>query len=141
MLISKSKLILMVVPLMAFLLICSSGHASASDEDNIKLQNLTERQADSVEKTGKAIQAITSSNKIKSFLIGNNLGVLKFQMVQMEDEAHMLAKLAADTEDTSINIAASNQIAILDKEQKKVEDLLQEQDRKFSLLGWLVPLI
>lgn len=109
------------------------------DKENIKkLENITKRQTDSIEKSDQAMRTIEGRARGRTFLLGNSLGALKFRMVQMGDQVYALKTLIPKIEDPTIKDQINSQIDILEQEQKKVEKFILKKDDKFSLLGWLV---
>ena len=111
---------------------------SVPDNPLKELQDVTEKQNSSIEKSENAINAIENRNGFKAFLMGNNLGILKFQMVQMRDQASLLEALSLKSQDNINKIQIDKQIKSLKEEQIKVENFILEKDNKFSLFGWLV---
>jgi hypothetical protein len=108
-------------------------------ENNIeKLKNITNKQIDSIEKSDKAISRIENRSDLRTFILGNKLGILKYQMVQMQDQSYVLNALALDTKDTEKENQINNQVNILELQQTKVENFILEQENEFSLLGWFV---
>lgn len=105
-----------------------------------KLQNIYDKQKFSIEEINKAINEI-NNNGVKNFLIGNNLGVLKFQLVQINNYIFRLNDMIKMTENgPNLNQIDSinTQIIFLQKEQVKVENFVLIKEKKFSLFGWLV---
>lgn len=103
-----------------------------------ELQDIIEKQNSSTEKSESAINAIENRNGFKTFLMGNNLGILKFQIVQMQDQVSLLEALSLKSQDNINKIQIDKQIKSLKEEQIKVENFVLQQDNKFSLFGWLV---
>lgn len=106
--------------------------------DAEKLEDLAKKQANSIKKSEDSMKAIENTSSIKSFLIGDNLGILKFQMVQMKDQRHSLSILASETDSADIKDQINNQIETLSNEEKKVENFILKTENEFSLFGWLV---
>lgn len=112
-----------------------------SDDFIKQLQNITEKQNFSINKTENAINTIQNRNKLKTFLIGNNLGILRFQLVQIKDQTYLLGILTLETENNMNKIQIDNHIKLLKEEQIKVEEFILEQENKFSLFGWFVTIL
>lgn len=108
------------------------------NENAEKLKYITEHQADSIIKSDNAISSIESRGILKSFFMGNRLGVLKYQMVQMKDQSYILSLLALDAEDKMVEDQINSQINVLKLQQMKVEKFILEQKEEFSLFGWFV---
>lgn len=108
-------------------------------DDNIKkLEDITKQQTSSIEKSEDAMTTINNTSALRTFIIGNRLGILKFQLVQMEDQSNVLKMLALETTDNTTKENINAQIEILRKEQEKVKNFILEQDNKFILFGWLI---
>jgi hypothetical protein len=108
-------------------------------DNNIKkLEDTIKQQISSIQKSEESMDAIKKISTLQTFIIGKRLGILKFQMVQMKAQSHILKTLILDTIDSTIKDKINTQIEILEKEQEKVEIFIFEQESKFSLFGWLV---
>jgi len=107
------------------------------DKNTEKLKNTIKEQNISIEKTEDVMNKINNRTALRTFLIGNKLGALKFQIVQMKEQDHILNNLASNIEDTETENQIKIQIDVSEKQQKKIEDYILEQDEKFSLFGWL----
>lgn len=103
-----------------------------------ELQDITKKQNISVEKISVNMKALKERNVIRRFLTGNNLGTLKFQLVQIKDQIYLLEALAVEASDSRIEEQIGSQTKSLKTEKIKVEDFIKEQDGKFNLFGWLV---
>ena len=103
-----------------------------------KLQDITDKQNYSTQQIDEAINTLKKRNRIRTFLIGNKLGTLKFQMVQIKDQATLLEALALKTEYTKNKIQIASQVKFLREEQGNVENFIREKENEFSLFGWLV---
>jgi len=112
---------------------------NTSDEDNIKkLENITERQMDSIEKSDQAMSTIEARTRVRTFLLGNRLRELRFHMVEMKDQTISLEALALKTEYTKNKIQIASQIKLLKEKQEKIGNFLREKENEFSLFEWLV---
>lgn len=108
-------------------------------DNNIKkLDDITKQQIISIQKSEEVMDTINNMGMLRTFIIGNKLGILKFQMVQMQNQSYVLEIIALETTDTAIKDTINSQIQILKEEQKKVESFILERDSKFSLFGWLI---
>lgn len=110
----------------------------ATDNNIKKLEDVIEKQNISTEKSNNAISEIQNGGSMKTFFIGNKLGTLKYQLVQMEDESLVLNVLVKDAMDVATKTQINNQAEVLKQQQIKVENFLLKQEKKFSLFGWLV---
>ena len=113
------------------------GNGPSSDITK-ELQDITLKQDFSIMQIDNAISILKNRNGIKTFFLGNKLGTLKFQLVQIKNQIHLLDALALKSQDSINTIQINNQAASLRKEQAKVESFVLEQDNKFSLFGWFV---
>lgn len=108
------------------------------DDSAKKLKDITEQQISSIKKSEEATTAIENRGAIGSFIIGNKLGTLKYQMVQMKDQSHFLNALSLDIKDSATKNQINNQLQILEKQQTKIENFILKQQNRFSLFGWFV---
>ena len=95
------------------------------------LQDVSEKHNFSAEQIDNAISSIKSRSGLKTFLVGNSLGVLKFQLAQTKDQILTLNALTLKTTDSTMKIQIDSQIKLLQEEQVKVENFLLEQNNKF----------
>ncbi|MFA6585744.1 MAG: hypothetical protein WCS86_01110 [Candidatus Paceibacterota bacterium] len=110
-----------------------------SIEENIqKLQEIIIKQNNSKESSENAINNINNNSELKTFIFGNGLGTLRFQMVQMKDQNYVLSILSLKNKDDEMKTQIDNQISISKEEQAKVQDFILSQSNKFNLLGWFV---
>ena len=125
------------------LLFCFSfAYASETPEQVAKkLEDITTKQKDSIEKSENAMQAVENRFGLTTFLIGSNLGILKFQVVQMEDENSALEALYTTDQAGIDKTEVSKDMTLLSKEIKKVNEFILEHSNKFSLFGWFVTLL
>lgn len=103
-----------------------------------KLKDITEKQSISIEKSNNAIYAIENRGKLGTFILGNKLGTLKYQMVQMKDLSHVLYALLEEAEDSATENQINDQVDILASQQIKVENFILKQKDVFSLFGWFL---
>lgn len=106
-----------------------------------EFRDIIKKQNSSTEKTNNLINTSANRSGLKTFLIGNNLGILRFQLVQIKDEASLLEALALKTEYSAYILQIDNQFKLLKKEQVEVEDLILKQEGEFSLFGWFVKML
>ena len=116
----------------------SNNNTATIDDNAKKLKDITEEQNISTEKSDNAITAIENGGSLKTFFIGNKLGTLKYQLVQMKEENRVLVVLALDAKDSATENQINNQVESLKKQQVKVENFILKQEKGFSLFGWLV---
>ncbi len=102
------------------------------------LEDLARRQQISIEESEEAMNSISDKSGIQSLLLGNSLGVLKFQLVQMKDQIRSLKTLLLNADEASLMLQIKDQISALEEERIKVENFIQDRDGKFSLFGWFV---
>ncbi|OGI68400.1 hypothetical protein A2738_00735 [Candidatus Nomurabacteria bacterium RIFCSPHIGHO2_01_FULL_42_15] len=109
------------------------------DEDNIKsLEAITEQQINSIEKSDHVITILEGRSAVQTFFLGNDLGVLKFQLVQMKDQGRTLNALMLKTNDNSMITQINSQIDALEQQRAKVNNFILERDDDFSVFGWLI---
>ena len=108
----------------------------------IALNELAEKKTSTLEAAEKEIKRVgRKTTELGSVILGNNLGTLEFQLVQIKGLQALFNSLIPKTTDVSVKLEIRDQIEILKEEQKKIETLLYEKEGNFSLLGWLVATI
>lgn len=112
-------------------------------QDNFKkeLQIITEKQNFSIEQIEDAVNVLKDRNEFKTFLIGNDLGILRFQLVQIKNQTILLSVLALKSVNSLNKIQIDHQVKLSKEEGIKVENLILEQENKFSLFGWFVNIL
>ena len=108
------------------------------DDNTKKLEDITLHQARSIEASDNAITTIENRGRFGAFFVGNKLGILRYQMVQMKDQGLALNALALDTSNSMVVDQINNQTDVLKLQQVKVENFILMQEERFSLFGWLV---
>lgn len=103
-----------------------------------EFQDIIDKGDYSIQEINVAINKINDESKLRKFFVGNKLGALSFQLVQIKNQTYVLNSLGEENEDESIKIQIDNQMKYLEKEQKVVEDFILEQKDKFSLFGWFI---
>jgi hypothetical protein len=111
------------------------------DSFMVESNNIAKKQNLSQEQVKEAIDRIESSSKLRTFLVENKLGTLRFQLVQVEDQVHSLRILVVEEIGIENKILIDKQIQVAKEEQKKIEDFLTGHDKQFSLFGWFVGLL
>lgn len=111
---------------------------TATNDNAKKLKDITEHQNSSILESDNAISAIENRYGLKVFFVGNRLGVLKYQLVQMKNQSFVLNTLTLEAENSAIENQINNQVEISEQQQIKVENFILEQEDKFSLFGWFV---
>jgi hypothetical protein len=110
-----------------------------TEKDNLKkLENITESQARSIEISNEVMDAINDRSGVRTLLLGNSLGVLRFQVAQMKDQIYALGALAKKAESGTRILQINDQINILKKQIAKVDNFILEHEDSFSMFGWLV---
>ncbi|MDQ3245244.1 MAG: hypothetical protein M3P22_02795 [bacterium] len=113
------------------------------DNITIELEAIRQRQNFSREQINIAITKIENRSKLTNFLMGNSLGALHFQLVQIKDQDYQLKKLSLKSQNDVDKIQIDDQIKLAEKDQTKVENFVaeQEQNERFNLFGWLVDML
>jgi hypothetical protein len=110
-------------------------------ETRATLVQITAKQEIAIQKSQRAMHAINNKNVLRTTVLGNNLGTLEFQLVQIKGLQAMLNPLISKTTDVELKTQIKNQIEYLKKEQEEIEAVLQTLRGRFSLLGWIVATI
>lgn len=84
---------------------------------------------------------INIGNNFKAFLVGNNMGTLKYQMVQIRGLRYSLNSLVLDITDDSLKQKISDQLKETGKKQTDIDNFITKQENEFSVFGWFVALI
>ncbi|MEI7709573.1 MAG: hypothetical protein WCI76_02565 [bacterium] len=106
-----------------------------------KLEAIIEKQNFSSGKVSSSLLIIKNSNSFKNFLVGNNLGALKFEIVQTKDMINLLQVLSLQTENESEKLQINQQLNLIKAEQDKVESFILDQENGFSLFGWFTRIL
>jgi len=106
-----------------------------------KLESITTKQNISIQIIDDATGQLKNRSGLKTFLIGNNVGVLKFQLVQIEDQAYRLNNLSLDASNNTEKENIEIQIEILNNKKIEVSKFINEQEQEFSLFGWLIKIL
>ena len=103
-----------------------------------ELQAITEKQNFSLEQLDKAMNVLKDRNEFKTFLMGSDLGIFRFQLIQIKNQTSLLYAFAIKDQEGINKIQIDDQIKLSKEEQMKVESLIREEEDKFSLFGWCV---
>lgn len=106
-----------------------------------KLQNITDAYDFSKYQIDNTMSKINNKAGLVTVLVGRNLGVLKFQIVQINNQISELKRLGLETDFVAEKNKISPQLKILIAEQIKVDDFIFLNENKFSLFGWFVVLL
>jgi hypothetical protein len=106
--------------------------------DDEKLAEITKKQNISIEKSNQVMEVIDGRTGLRTLLLGNSLGVLRFQIVQMQDQIYALEALAKKVDSGTTIVQINDQINILKKQIAKVDKFILKQEDDFSLFGWLL---
>ncbi len=111
------------------------------DETLNKLAEITSKQNISIKIIASATGALKNRSNLKTFLIGNNVGILKFQLVQIEDQAYHLNNLSIETSDNLEKDRIDIQVKFLKDKKVEISNFITEQEQEFSLFGWLTKIL
>lgn len=106
-----------------------------------EVNNITVKYNYSKQQIDDAMNRIKNRTTLGTILLGTDLKVLKFQVVQLKDQIYELKTLALKTNST----AEKNQIDIqneqITQEENGVENFILVQQNKFSFFGWFVSIL
>lgn len=107
----------------------------------VDLAELTLKQEKALADAEAAVEKITNKGEWRSTVLGNNLGILEFHLVQVKGIQAALNSLSKKTVDVPLKLQIQDQVEVLHDEQSKIESVLAERNDKFSFIGWLVATI
>lgn len=105
---------------------------------------IAQQQNEAKEKVAESIDKVEKRGKFKTFLIGTdykNTGALRSEMVKTRNQIEQLKRLADKAENDQDKTELQNQIQILEQERTSIENLITQNENKFSLFGWVVKLL
>lgn len=95
------------------------------------------------EKVDGDIKNIEKGSGIKTFFIGadhESLNILKSGMEENKSQMEQLRGLYEKAESEENKMALQEQMLALEQEQERVQNIINAQENKFNLLGWLAKL-
>lgn len=110
-------------------------------ETRAVLAQITAKQEIAIQKSQRAMRAINNKNVLRTTVLGNNLGTLEFQLVQIKGLQAMLTPLISKTTDVELKTMIKDQIEYLKEQQEKIEAVVDAHQGRFSLIGWIVATI
>lgn len=121
------------------LLAVADGESGIGQEVRV----IANQQNDAKDRASDLISAVENRNKIKTFFIGTsykNLGELRSQMVQSQNQIDQLRGLVDKAENEEDKTELQSQIQVLELEQTNINNFINQNESKFSLFGWAVKL-
>lgn len=117
----------------------------AGKDQNIgeEVRQIAQEQKESNDRATEAMEAVETRGKFRTFLLGTdykNIGVLRSELVKADNHINRLTKAKDRTEDEEVKAGLDTQITTLQETKSQTESFIQENESKFSLLGWLVRL-
>ncbi len=112
-----------------------------AEDNGKKIEEIIKQQNVSIENLEKALDSVRERGRLEAFLTGNSVGQIRFELVQIKDDAAVLETLALKPENSAYLLQINDQWKLLKLEQKKAEEIIQERTNKFSVFGWLVSII
>jgi hypothetical protein len=106
-----------------------------------ELKEITQKQDFSIEKISNAMKALEKQNGVKTFLVGNDLKVLRFHLAQIKDLISLLDVLAIKNQEADRKTIIEEQIKFLKKQEITVGGFISEHEKRFSLFGWFVKIL
>ena len=91
----------------------------------------------------RTIANIEKKAKVESVLVGasNDVGVLRFQLVQIKDQLRELKKLKAEIDQYASVAILHQNIEAMEQAQNRVENFILAEQNKFSFFGWFVSIL
>lgn len=106
-----------------------------------EVNDILKRNNYSNERIANAMARIDKRTRLGTMVLGTDLGVLRFQSVQLKDQIYQLKILAKKTNITTERNQINMQIDLIAQEQNRVEDFVLDQENKFSLFRWFVSML
>lgn len=116
---------------------------ASGTEDGIgqQVRVIAQQQNQSASATVQAMEKVQTRSRVRIFFFGpdyKNLGALRSETVQTRNRLEQLNRLMVDVQNEGDKTELQNQIQTLEQEQTRIENLIKEQEGKFSLFGWLI---
>jgi hypothetical protein len=108
-----------------------------------QVRAVAQAQNDVVGAEATAIDKIQNRSGVKTFFIGTdykNIGMLRSEMVKTRNQIDQLNALLDKTTSAETKATLTAQIQALTLEQQKINNFVNINESKFSLLGWFVKL-
>lgn len=108
-----------------------------------EVREIAKEQEQSGDDVADSIESIEKRGKFMTLLFGTdykNLGVLRSELVKTTNHISRLIKVRDRSESNEVKIDIDTQISALESSNSKAEAFIQENESKFSFLGWFVKL-
>ena len=118
----------------------------AGKDENIgeEVREVAKAQEDSSNDSADAIEKVENRNGFVTFLFGTdykNIGILRSEIVTTENSIDRLTKARNRATSAEVKIDLDVQIEALQAEKAELENFVETNEDKFSILGWLVKLL
>ena len=111
--------------------------ASVEDAIRARLQDITEQENYSKQAIDSAINDVNNRSDLQTFILGTSLGTLRFELVQVKGQIDLLNMLLDKTQDAGTQSIIASQKVALKQERTKIENIIAQEESKFSLFGWI----
>ena len=108
-----------------------------------EIRQIASEQQASNERATEAMEALETRGKFRTFLFGTdykNVGVLRSELVTAQNHINRLTMARDTAQGEELRAELNAQIASLQETKNQAESFIQENESKFSLLGWLIKL-
>lgn len=114
------------------------------EEVGEEIQDIADEIEDVAVDATESIDELEERPGWKTFLIGTdykNLGQLRSTLVHSENSIRKITKTMARVEGADSDTALQERLGELNQERNRIIQIIQEEEGKFSLLGWVSKLI
>ena len=114
------------------------GNIETSEE----IAKVAEAEEDTVDETTEAIESVESRAKWQDLLFPDykNLGQLRSSLAHNTNSIRKLSKADGSVQESSSSEQVQEQMGVLLQERERIIGVIEENESRFSLLGWIVKL-
>ena len=106
-----------------------------------KVKDIIEEKASSSDGVKNKVEQLEKRSKLKTFLIGTDyktLGALRSEVVQTRNDIDKINRMVNDLASSTEKDNLLSQLNTLEKTQTDLEQIIKNNESKFSLFGWFV---
>lgn len=106
-----------------------------------EVRAIAHEQASSSDRVVEALQRVENRSRVRTFFFGpdyKNLGELRSEMVQTRNRIEQLNRVLERAASSTDTVALREEIRQMEEERTRIEQYVDDQEGRFSLLGWVV---